>query len=230
VSERGGAPLVHARGEAVGGSAGATLEIAVTLALGALSLRVELATDRRAVAIVGPSGAGKSTLLRVLAGVERRAHGWIAVGGRTWLDSARGFFLDPWDRKVGWVPQDDLLFPHLDVRRNLGYAGADARDIESTAELLSVAHLLDRRPRNLSGGERQRVALGRALLARPTLLLLDEPFSALDRALRLDLVRRVRAHAESAGMMLVLVSHDEVDATTLADERWLLLDGVLTRV
>jgi ABC-type molybdate transport system ATPase subunit len=205
------------------------LEVSLTLTIGVLSLRAELSTGGRAVAVVGPSGAGKSTLLRVLAGVERRAQGRIAVGGRVWQETRAGVFVEPWERSVGWVPQDDLLFPHLDVRRNLGYAGADAGAIKSTAELLSVAHLLDRRPRNLSGGERQRVALGRALLARPSLLLLDEPFSALDRALRLDLVRRVRAHAEAGGMIVVLVSHDEVDAATLADERWLLLDGELKR-
>ena len=91
------------------------------------------------------------------------------------------------------------------------------------------APLLDRRPRNLSGGERQRVALGRALLARPELLLLDEPFSALDRPLRLDLVRRVRDLAERSAMMVVLVSHDESDAAALAEERWLLVDGMLRR-
>jgi len=212
------------------GSQAPALDMAVTLAIGALSVRAELVTQARAVAVVGPSGAGKSTLLRVLAGVERRARGRVAVGGRVWMDSERAVFLEPWERRVGWVPQDDLLFPHLDVRRNLGYAGASQAEVEQTADLISVRHLLDRRPRNLSGGERQRVALGRALLARPTLLLLDEPFSALDRALRLDLVQRVRAHAIAAGMMLVLVSHDEVDAATLADERWLLSEGTLKRV
>jgi molybdate transport system ATP-binding protein len=205
------------------------LDLRVALALGKLALEVELATERRAVAVVGPSGAGKSTLLRVLAGVERRATGRIVVGGRTWLDSARSTFVEPWERRVGWVPQDDLLFPHLTVAENLGFAGAARAEIEQTAELLAVAGLLDRRPRNLSGGERQRVALGRALLAKPQLLLLDEPFSALDRPLRLDLVRRVRELAERAAMMLVLVSHDEADAAALADERWMLVDGVLRR-
>ena len=208
----------------------ATLDVAVTLAMGSLALRADLRTARRAVAVVGPSGAGKSTLLRVLAGVERRATGRVTVAGQTWLDSERAIFVEPWDRKVGWVPQDDLLFPHLTVRQNLAFAGADAVAVLEAAELLAVAPLLDRRPRHLSGGERQRVALGRALLARPRLLLLDEPFSALDRPLRLDLVRRVRAHAEGAGMMLMLVSHDEGDAEALADERWLLLEGGLTRL
>ena len=146
------------------------------------------------------------------------------------MDSARGFFLEPWERRVGWVPQDDLLFPHLTVRQNLAFAGANTGDVEETAEMISVQPLLERRPRNLSGGERQRVALGRALLARPELLLLDEPFSALDRPLRLDLVRRVQELAERAGIVLVLVSHDEGDAAALAEERWLLVDGQLTRL
>ena len=207
-----------------------TLDVALDLTLGNLALRVELRTLQRAVAIVGPSGAGKSTLLRILAGVERRAIGRVEMSGRVWLDSARGFFLEPWERRVGWVPQDDLLFPHLTVRQNLAFAGASTEEVEETAQMLSVEPLLERRPRNLSGGERQRVALGRALLARPELLLLDEPFSALDRPLRLDLVGRVRDLAEQAGIVLVLVSHDEGDAATLADERWLLVDGQLTRI
>ena len=207
-----------------------TLDVALDLTLGSLALRVELRTLQRAVAIVGPSGAGKSTLLRILAGVERRAIGRVEMSGRVWLDSARGFFLEPWERRVGWVPQDDLLFPHLTVRQNLAFAGASTEEVEETAQMLSVEPLLERRPRNLSGGERQRVALGRALLARPELLLLDEPFSALDRPLRLDLVGRVRDLAEQAGIVLVLVSHDEGDAATLADERWLLVDGQLTRI
>ena len=207
-----------------------TLDVALDLTLGSLALRVELRTLQRAVAIVGPSGAGKSTLLRILAGVERRAIGRVEMSGRVWLDSARGFFLEPWERRVGWVPQDDLLFPHLTVRENLAFAGASTEEVEETAQMLSVEPLLERRPRNLSGGERQRVALGRALLARPELLLLDEPFSALDRPLRLDLVGRVRDLAEQVGIVLVLVSHDEGDAATLADERWLLVDGQLTRI
>ena len=215
-------------------SGGATpkppLDVAVTLSLGSLALHVELRTHRRAVAVVGPSGAGKSTLLRILAGVERRATGRVELAGRVLLDSAKRIFVEPWERRVGWVPQDDLLFPHLSVRQNLAFAGANPGDVEEMAEMLAIRTLLERRPRNLSGGERQRVALGRALLARPELLLLDEPFSALDRPLRLDLVRRVQALAERAGIVLVLVSHDEGDAAALAEERWLLVDGQLTRL
>jgi len=145
----------------------------------------------------------------------------------TWLDSATGTMVPPWKRRVGWVPQDALLFPHLTVRENLGYAGATAPSVEEVAELLKVESLLDRRPRRLSGGERQRVALGRALLAEPRLLILDEPFSALDRPLRLHVSRTVRAFTVERGIPLALVSHDEDDAKVLADERWHLSDGRL---
>ncbi len=199
----------------------------VEVLLGTRPLSVALETTSSTVAIVGPSGAGKSTLLRVLAGVERRARGRVEVNGRTWLDSATGANLAPWERAVGWVPQEVSLFPHLTVRENLAYAGADPESVRETAALLEVTDLIDRRPRRLSGGERQRVALGRALLASPRLLLLDEPFSALDRPLRAKLSRLVRDWADERRIPLVLVSHDEEDAQVLADERWHLAGGVL---
>ncbi len=199
----------------------------VAVPLGARPLSVALETTSSTVAIVGPSGAGKSTLLRVLAGVERRARGRVEVNGRTWLDSATGTDLAPWERAVGWVPQEGSLFPHLTVRENLAYAGAGPESVRETAALLEVTDLIDRRPRRLSGGERQRVALGRALLASPRLLLLDEPFSALDRPLRAKLSRLVRDWADERGIPLVLVSHDEQDTQVLADEHWHLTGGVL---
>ncbi len=209
-------------GEAVRG-----LRMAVQVPLDAHPLDVTLETSARAVAIVGPSGAGKSTLLRVLAGLERRARGEVVVDGETWLHPTRGVVVPPWERRVGWVPQDLLLFPHLSVRENLGYAGAADADVETTAGLLQVTDLLDRRPRRLSGGERQRVALGRALLSKPRLLLLDEPFSALDRSLRDQLADTVKRLAEERLIPLVLVSHDEADTRALAEERWHLSEGAL---
>lgn len=205
------------------------LEARVRLPLDALQLDVSLRTPSAAVAIVGPSGAGKSTLLRVLAGVERRAKGTVLFRGETWQDSENGVWRPPWERGVGWVPQDDLLFPHLSVRENLGYAGGSAVSVEEMAGQLSVDHLLDRRPRYLSGGERQRVALGRALLSNPRLLLLDEPFSALDRPLRREVVEQVSALARDRAIPLILVSHDETDADLMAEERWILSGGVLRR-
>jgi molybdate transport system ATP-binding protein len=146
-----------------------------------------------------------------------------------WQESASGTWVPPWERGVGWVPQDALLFPHLDVRQNLAYAGASEGDVRDVAQLLEVGDLLSRRPRNLSGGERQRVALGRALLAAPSLLLLDEPLSALDRPLRAEVARRLAERLRATGTPLVLVSHDEEDAAALAAERWRLADGRLTR-
>jgi len=199
----------------------------VQVPLGERALTARLATTSKALAIVGPSGAGKSTLLRVLAGVERRGVGRLEVDGEPWLDTASGTYLPPWRRRVGWVPQEASLFPHLSVRDNLGYAGVEARRVSEAAALLEVGDLLDRRPRRLSGGERQRVALGRALLSAPRLLLLDEPFSALDRPLRDKLARLVRDWARARSVPLVLVSHDEEDARVLADERWRLVGGAL---
>lgn len=204
---------------------GWSLDVRVPLA--ARPLHLSMTTTASTVAVVGPSGAGKSTLLRVLAGVERRASGTLDFDGERWLDAERGVLVHPWDRGVGWVPQEASLFPHLTVRQNLGYAGAGASAVEEMAGLLEVAHLLDRRPRRLSGGERQRVAVGRALLRGPRLLLLDEPFSALDRPLRDKLAGTVRAWVDDHAVPTVLVSHDESDTEILADEHWHLSDGVL---
>lgn len=200
----------------------------VRVGFGDRHLALAMETTSSSVAVVGPSGAGKSTLLRVLAGLERRASGRVVVNGETWLGPDAST-VPPWMRSIGWVPQEASLFPHLSVRENMGYAGADRTEVTRIAALLEVDALLDRRPRRLSGGERQRVAVGRALLAAPRLLLLDEPFSALDRPLRAKLAHTVRAWADERELPLVLVSHDEEDTGILADERWHLSDGVLQR-
>jgi len=193
-------------------------------------MEVFLETESLAVAVFGPSGGGKSTLLRILAGVERRARGIVRVRGQVWMDTEGGIFLSPWERGVGWVPQEYLLFPHLRVRENLSFAGATPQEVEEVADLLMVDQLLNRRPRGLSGGEQQRVALGRALLANPRILLLDEPFSALDRPLRNHVASRLRDYVREKDLLLLLVSHDEADAVALAHEHWLLSEGRLERV
>lgn len=199
----------------------------VALQLGQLALTPDLVTTSPTTALVGPSGAGKSTVLRIIAGLERRAVGTLSVGADTWQDSERKLHLPPWERRVGWVPQEAILFPHLDVGQNLRYGGGSAEQAREIAELLEVAPLLSRRPRHLSGGERQRVALGRALLSSPRLLLLDEPFAALDRALRESIGPRLRDHCTSQGIPYLLVSHDERDVAALADEVWVLEGGTL---
>lgn len=203
------------------------LHVRVRVPLDAIDLDVDWRPERDHVAILGPSGSGKSTLLRVLAGLEPTAEGHVSFGEEVWLDSDSGVFLPAWERRVGWVPQDALLFPHLSLRENLAYAGACRSEVEKMAESLFLTELLDRRPRFLSGGERQRVALGRALLSAPRMLLLDEPFSALDRPLRREIAAMVRAFARESGTPIVLVSHDEHDAELLADERWVLVGGNL---
>ena len=210
--------------------ASGVLSLDFRVRLGVRELEVRLGSDSLTVAVFGPSGGGKSTILRTLAGVERRAQGVVRVRGRAWLDTDKGVFLAPWSRGVGWVPQEYLLFPHLSVRENLAFGGAGTSEIREVGELLMVDHLLKRRPGGLSGGEQQRVALGRALLADPSLLLLDEPFSALDRPLRSRVVARLRDYVRARGLLLLLVSHDEADAVALAQEHWLLSEGRLERV
>ncbi len=213
------------------------LRLAVTLRIGAETLVVDKASNAAAIGLVGPSGIGKSTLLRVVAGLERRAVGHVAFAGEVWQDtgsmavgapggslgdthegSPRAPFVPPERRGAGWVPQDGVLFPHLSVRENLAYAAR--LPVEPVAELLGVAPLLDRRPRHLSGGERQRVALGRALCAAPRLLLLDEPFSALDRPLRARLAADVAAWARARSVPILLVTHDALDLQAFDAEVW----------
>ena len=217
--------------DAEGGTVGVEgwgLHVQVRVPLDAIELDVDWRPKSNHVAILGPSGSGKSTLLRALAGLEPSAEGRVSFGDEVWLDSDSGVNMPAWERRVGWVPQDALLFPHLSLRENLAYAGTGQSEVESMAESLFLSDLLDRRPRFLSGGERQRVALGRALLSAPRVVLLDEPFSALDRPLRSEIAAMVRAFARDNGTPIVLVSHDEHDAELLADERWVLVAGSLS--
>ena len=194
------------------------------------SFRLELALEVGAetVALVGPSGAGKTTVLRAVAGLTRPDTGFVAAGDEVWLDTQRGVDQPPEERSVGFVFQDYALFPHLTVARNVGFGGR-AR----TADLLTrlgIAHLASARPAELSGGERQRVALARALARDPSILLLDEPLSALDAhtraAVRLELGTALR----DARLPTLLVTHDFEDAAVLADRVGVLLEGRLLQL
>jgi molybdate transport system ATP-binding protein len=200
------------------------LRVDAGVRLGALDLSVRLETRALRIAIEGPSGSGKTTTLRVIAGVEREARGSVSFRGDRWLDPS-GAATPAWARRVGWVPQDACVFPHLDVRENLSFAGATPDEVRRVAELVEVGPLLDRRVGALSGGERQRVAIARALLARPRLLLLDEPFTALDRPLRARLAESLRALSEAEDLAIVLASHDADAITALATERWVIAGG-----
>jgi molybdate transport system ATP-binding protein len=205
------------------------VEIAVALTQGRFDLAVT-ARLGEAAAVLGPSGAGKTTLLEAVAGL-RRATGWIVVGGETLQDSAAGLFLPPERRRLGYVPQDGALFPHLPVLRNLTFgrsrrrAGRGEADFDALVAALDLEPLLPRYPRHLSGGERRRVAVARALLARPRLLLLDEPTAGLDPLRARKALAGIRRVREELGVPLLLVTHDQREALALAAEVVLLEAG-----
>ena len=178
-------------------------------------------------AVLGPSGSGKTTLLRLLAGFERADRGRIELGERI-VDNARNA-VPPEKRRIGYVPQDGALFPHLTVRDNVGFglrrAQRKSGRIEELLELTSLDGMADRYPHQLSGGQQQRVALARALAPRPDLVLLDEPFSALDAALRASVRADVLAILRASGCTAILVTHDQDEALSMADRIAVLREG-----
>ncbi|MGH9340568.1 MAG: molybdenum ABC transporter ATP-binding protein [Acidobacteriota bacterium] len=184
-----------------------------------------------ALVLFGPSGSGKTTLLRCLAGLEKPTYGQVSFGGQLWSDSSRNFMLPPQKRSIGYLFQDYALFPHLSVGRNIAYGLKDlSRDqrrnrVEEMARLLKLQELKDRRPHQLSGGQQQRVALARALARHPQLLLLDEPFSALDLPTRQELRLEVSRLLRELAVPMIFVTHDWVEALTLGDELIVLKDG-----
>jgi molybdate transport system ATP-binding protein len=183
------------------------------------------------LALVGPSGSGKTTILRAIAGLAPVAEGRIAVDGNPWLDTARRLALSPQSRRVGLVFQDYALFPHLTARQNLeivmGSLPADQRRARADRllDLVNLGGLEKRRPGRLSGGQRQRVALARALARDPAVLLLDEPFSAVDQVTRRKLQQELVALRDRLSMPIVLVTHDLQEASALADRMVVLSHG-----
>lgn len=215
------------------------LEIDVQVGFDSFDLHVDLSVPATGVtAVFGPSGSGKTTLLRVLLGFESGARGRIALGGEVWLDSRRGVFVPPWRRRVGCTFQDGRLFPHLDVAGNLRYAerrsagkgpapvgGSVPITRDEVVDALDLAPLLGRRPQTLAGGEQQRAALGRALLGRPRLLLLDEPLSALDRRRKEEILPYLVAVHPRFGIPTLYVSHAVDELALLADRVLALAEG-----
>jgi len=201
---------------------------------GTLDLRVELdANPGETVAILGPNAAGKSTLLRCLAGLQRIDSGRIELDGKALDDPTKRIFVEPQDRQIGVVFQDHLLFPTLTVLENVafglrsrGATKSDARSRASAAlERLGLSSLANAKPTALSGGQSQQVALARALVTRPRLMLLDEPLAALDVTTKVDVRRSLREQLRSVDGIRILVSHDPVDAFALADRVVIVEDG-----
>ena len=188
----------------------------------AFHLELPPTTFTRALALFGPSGAGKTTTLDLVAGLRRPAAGTIRIGERVLFDRDRSVDLAPHERRIGYVPQDLALFPHLNVRRNVLYGARPAgAGLEQVAGLLEIDGLLDRRVRELSGGERQRVALARAVMAAPDLLLLDEPLASLDQAARGRIMPYLEAVRDVIGTPMIYVSHSADEARRLAE--WALV-------
>jgi molybdate transport system ATP-binding protein len=211
-----------------------SMEIRLNLPLDRFDFEIDCVTEKRVVGIFGPSGSGKTTLLETIAGLRRTASGRLSFCGKVWMDSQKGIYVPPEKRGIGYVPQDQRLFPHLNVRQNLKFASGrnsnmrpqDA-SLDEVVDALELETLLEQPTCVLSGGERQRVALGRALCSGPSLLLLDEPLASLDIELRhriLPFLKRVR---ERFDLPLMIVSHQPLELQALCDEVLVIREGKL---
>lgn len=199
------------------------LKVDVEYRVGALDLAVAFETDARITALFGRSGAGKTSLVNLIAGLQHPHRGRIEVDGTVLFDGAQGIDVPAEKRRIGYVFQEGRLFPHLTVRSNLlyGYAltpvGERYVHLDRIVGLLGLEDLLDRRPGALSGGEKQRVAIGRALLASPRLLLLDEPLAALDALRKAEILQHLELLRDEFGIPMIYVSHVVEEVVRLAD-------------
>lgn len=211
------------------------LEVTLYHRQGDFTLDIAFRTDSRATALFGPSGSGKTTALNAIAGLLRPERGRIVFDGRIMLDTDGDVFVPPYRRRMGYVFQDGRLFPHLTVRQNLlfgrFFAGRRAarRDpaitLDRVVGLLGIEHILARRPVNLSGGERQRVAIGRALLSEPCMLLMDEPLAALDGARKAEILSVLERLRDVARVPILYVSHDVAEVSRIANNVIVLENG-----
>ncbi|HZP18962.1 MAG TPA: molybdenum ABC transporter ATP-binding protein [Bauldia sp.] len=204
-----------------------TLSVDIGHRAGTFDLTAKFESGGRVTALFGRSGAGKTTLVNLVAGLLRPARGRIAVDGAVLFDATAGIDVPTRRRQIGYVFQEGRLFPHYTVRGNLlygaGHAGRAA--LAEIADLLGIAALLDRRPATLSGGEKQRVAIGRALLAEPRILLMDEPLASLDEARRAEILPYIERLRDEMRLPIVYVSHDMDEVARLADTLVLLSAG-----
>lgn len=198
------------------------LGVDVEKQLGAFKLGVRFTATGGATALFGPSGAGKTSVVNMIAGLLTPDRGAIVLDDTVLFDAARQIDVPPHRRRIGYVFQEDRLFPHLSVRQNLDYGRRmsgrlrDAAEFERIVTLLDIGHLLERRPRLLSGGERQRVAVGRALLMQPLLLLLDEPLASLDAGHKREILPYLVRLRDEAKIPIVYVSHTPAEVRRIA--------------
>jgi molybdate transport system ATP-binding protein len=190
--------------------------------LGEFDLDMGFESSGRLTAFFGHSGAGKTSLVNIIAGLIQPAHGRVSIDGETLVDTEKGIFVPPWRRRVGYVFQEGRLFPHLSVRQNLLYGqwftprGQRYETLSRVVDLLGIDTLLERRPGSLSGGEKQRVAIGRALLASPRLLLMDEPLASLDEARKAEILPYIERLRDEVRVPIIYVSHSVSEVARLA--------------
>jgi molybdate transport system ATP-binding protein len=199
--------------------AGVSIVLDFTVCQGSFVLEVHQRFDAKAVALFGPSGAGKTTVLNSIAGLCRPTSGAIEVGGHVLFNSDRNLDLRPHARRIGYVPQDVVLFPHMSVRKNISYGtgrGAPT-SLDTVLRLLELSPLVDRGVAGLSGGERQRVAIARALMSGPDLLLLDEPLAAIEYSLRERILLYIERVRDDLRTPLIYVSHSLDEVERIAD-------------
>ncbi len=207
-----------------------TITLDFVLRQGDFRLTIAERVETLVLALFGASGSGKTTVLESVAGLRRPESGRIEVEGRTLYSSKQNIDLAPRSRRIGYVPQDSVLFPHMNVRKNILY-GADRGNgitLDRVLEILEIESLLDRPVASLSGGERQRVALARALMSSPRLLLLDEPLAAVDLELRRRIVPCLRRIRDELGVPMIYVSHDAAEIRTIADRAIVLDRGTVS--
>ena len=206
------------------------LELTVRKRLHCFDMDLSLSCDDgRMLVLIGPSGGGKTTLVRMLAGLATPDEGRIVFHGETWFDSAWGINVTPQKRRIGYVFQEYTLFPHLNLYENAAFAAVDKKEVDGLLALFGIGHLRRRKPHLVSGGERQRCALCQALARRPRMLLLDEPFSALDVVTRRGLREELKSLKKELDFPILYVTHDIGEALFLADEILPIVDGRIDR-
>lgn len=211
------------------------LDVALRKSWPGFSLDIAFRAEGGATVLFGPSGSGKTLIVKAVAGLGRPDNGKISLADRVLLDTGAGIALPPEARRVGVVFQEPRLFPHMTVERNLTYGWKllpreQRPDIAEVVSLLGLEHLLKRRPNRLSGGEKQRVAIGRALLAAPDLLMMDEPLANLDQARKEEILPFLSRLKSDAKTPILYVTHSQAEADVLADRIVYIADGTITKI